>query len=226
MKKLGFIFLILSLSAIACKTRNSSKVPKRDVPIAINIQTDDNARNNFFNPSYYRFQLLSAIEQFQSVNFVLVEPDENPEIVLNLSIENFMLWPKDEQLSRRRVSRNIVTGSDSDGKPVYQRVTALVDIVQVQQRTNARFKTSLSIKAESPVKFQKTFFANYNYRNTYVDNIQGDMRAVDPSMSLSRGMGIEPTEEDYIMILSKQEMIRRVSDEIRKFYHSKTKASE
>ena len=137
-----------------------------------------------------------------------------------------MLWPKDERVSRRRVSRNIVAGTDSNGKPVYQTVTAVVDIVQIQQRTNARFKTSLSFKADPPVKFQKTFFANYNYVNTYVDNIQGDMRAVDPSISMSRGMLIDLTEDDYILILSKQEMIRRLGDEIRKFYDSKTKVQK
>lgn len=221
MKKFCFIFLILSVSAIGCKTRTGPKVPKRDVPITMNVQAENNASTNFTNVNYYRFQLLNALEQFQSVNFVLVEPDENPEAVLNIIIENFTLWPKDERLSRRRVSRNIIAGTDSNGKPVYQTVTAIVDIVQVQQRTNARFKTSLSIKAETPVKFQKTFLANYNYKNTYVDNIQGDIRAVDPSLSLSRGRGFELTEEDYLMILSKQEMIRRISNEIRKFYGSK-----
>jgi hypothetical protein len=62
--------------------------------------------------------------------------------------------------------------------------------------------------------------------NTYVDNIQGDMRAVDPSISMSRGMLIDLTEDDYILILSKQEMIRRLGDEIRKFYDSKTKVQK
>ena len=223
MKKLKLIFCILIFLCISCKTQKKPRAPKIEVPIAINIQAESSANTNFINLSYYRFQLLNGIDQFQSVDFVLVEPDENPEAVLNIDIENFMLWPKDERVSRRRVSRNIVAGTDSNGKPVYQTVTASVDIVQIQQRTNARFKTSLTIKAESPVKFQKTFIANYNYVNTYVDNIQGDPRALDPSISLSRGMGIELTEDDYIMILSKQEMIRRIADEIRKFYASKTK---
>jgi hypothetical protein len=218
--------MFLLITSISCKTPKAPRAPKIDVPITINIQAETSANTNFINLSYYRFQLLSAIEQFQSVNFVLVEPDEKPEIVLDINIENFTLWPKDEQVSRRRVSRNIVAGTDSNGKPVYQTVSATVDIVQIQQRTNARFKTVLSIKAEPRLKFQKTFIANYNYMNTYIDNIQGDMRAVDPSINMSRGMGIEPMEDDYILILSKQEMIRRLGDEIRKFYASKTKVSK
>jgi len=223
MKKSGLILLFLVLCGISCKTQKVPRAPKIDVPITINIEAESSANTNFINLGYYRFQLLNAIEQFQSVNFVLVESDENPEAVLNITIENFMLWPRDERLSRRRVSRNIIAGTDSSGKPIYQTVTAIVDIVQIQQRTNARFKTSLSIKAETPVKFQKTFTANYNYVNTFIDNIQGDMRAVNPSLSMSRGMGNELTEDDYILILSKQEMTRRIADEIRKFYDSKTK---
>ncbi len=223
MKKIKLIVWVLIFSGIACNTQKKPRAAKIDVPIAINIQAESSANTNFINLGYYRFQLLNTIQQFQSVNFVLVEADENPEVVLNIDIENFMLWPKDERVSRRRLSRNIVAGTDSNGKPVYQTVTAIVDIIQIQQRTNARFKTSLSIKAEPPVKFQKTFVSNYNYVNTYVDNIQGDMRALDPSISMSRGMENELNEDDYILILSKQEMTRRLADEVRKFYDSKTK---
>ncbi|SDM15964.1 hypothetical protein SAMN05421813_10710 [Daejeonella rubra] len=223
MKKFGFILMFLLVVSISCKTQKKTRAPKIDVPIAINIEAESSASANFINLSYYRFQLLNELEQFQSINFVLVDADENPDVVLDITIENFTLWPKDERVSRRRVSRNIVAGTDSNGKPVYQTVTASVDIVQIQQRTNARFKTSLLIKAETPVKFQKTFIASYNYVNTYVDNIQGDPRALDPSISMSRGMGIEPTEDEYILILSKREMTRRLGDEIRKFYDSKTK---
>lgn len=226
MKKLTYIFCILILTGVSCKTQKKPRVAKVDVPIAINIQAESSANTNYINLSYYRFQLLNAIEQFQTINFVLVEADENPEIVVNIDIENFMLWPKDERVSKRRVSRNIVAGTDSNGKPVYQTVTASVDIVQIQQRTNAQFKTSISIKADPPVKFQKSFYANYNYMNSYVDNIQGDPRALDPSISMSRGMATDLTEDDYIMILSKQEMIRRLTDEIRKYYDSKTKVSK
>ncbi len=226
MRKLQLIGFILIFYCISCNTQKKPRAPKIEVPIAINIQAESSATTNFINLGYYRFQLLNAIEQFQSVDFVLVEADENPEAVLNVNIENFMLWPKDERISRRRVSRNIVAGTDSNGKPVYQTVTANVDIVQIQQRTNARFNASLSIKSDTPLKFQKTFVANYNYMNTYVDNIQGDPRALDPSISMSRGIGFELTEDDYILILSKQEMTRRIADEIRKFYDSKTKVSK
>lgn len=224
MKKLGFLFFILFASGIACKTKKGPKAPQRDVPITINIKAENNATTNFVNLDYYRLQLLNEIDQFQSVNFVLVEPEDNPEVVLDLSIENFTLWPRDERISRRRVSRNLVVGTDSNGKPIYQTVTASVDIVQVQRRSNARFKSSISIPGDPPFKFQKTFFPQYNYTNTYIDNIQGDPRALDPSISMSRGMGFEPEENDFLLILSKQEMVRRLADELRKYYDTNTKS--
>jgi hypothetical protein len=43
---------------------------------------------------------------------------------------------------------------------------------------------------------------------------------------MSRGMLTDLTEDDYILILSKQEMVRRLADEIRKFYDSKTKVQK
>ena len=226
MKKLGFLFLILFASGIACKTRKGPKPPQRDVPIAINIKAENSATTNFVNLNYYRLQLLNEIDQFQSVHFVLVEPEDNPEVILDLSIENFTLWPRDERVSRRRVSRNILVGTDPNGKPVYQTVTASVDIIQVQRRSNARFVSSISIAGDPPLKFQKSFFPQYNYANTYIDNIQGDPRALDASLSMSRGMGFEPQENDFLMILSKQEMTRRLSDELRKYFDTKTKVPD
>ncbi len=194
--------------------------------MAINIKAENNATVNFVNLDYYRLQLLDELEQFQAVNFVLVENDENPEVVLDLNIASFTLWPRDERIYRRRVSRNVVVGTDPAGKPVYQTVSAIVDIVQIQRRSNARFITNLTVKGDPPMKFQRTFVPNYNYGTSYIDNIQGDPRAVDPTISMSRGMGFEPNEDDFLMLLSKQEMTRRLSSELRKYYDTPTKATE
>lgn len=229
MKTLKFIFLILITVTLACntaKTGRTPKAPRRDVPIAINISTENNATANFINVDYYRLKVLDELEQFQSVNFVLVGRDENPEVILDLNIDNFTLWPRDERISRRRLSRSIVVGKDAAGKPLYQTISATVDLVQVQRRSNARFVTTLTAKGDPPLKFQRTFAPNYNYVNTYIDNIQGDPRAVDASISMSRGMGFEPREDDFLLLLSKEEMLRRLSSELRKYYDTKPKASE
>lgn len=223
MKRFIHIFPLLLISFIACNSTKTPRAPKREVPIAINIKAENSAAANFANLDYFRLQLIQDLDQFQSVNFLLVDAAENPEAILNINIGNFTLWPRDERSTRRRVSRNVVVGTDAAGKPIYQTVTASVDIVQIQRRSNARFVTNLTVKGEPGLKFSRTFVPNYNYVNTYVDNIQGDSRAVDPSI-MTRGIGIEPMENDFLLILARQEMVRRISTELRKYYDAQTKA--
>lgn len=228
MKHLVIFLFILASASFACnssKTGRTPRTPKREVPISINIKANNSAAINFINTDYFRLQLLQDLEQFQAVNFVQVNDDENPEVVLNMDISNFTLWPRDERMSRRRVSRNVVIGTDAAGKPIIQTVTASVDIVQVQRRSNARFVTNLSVKGTPGLKFQRTFAPNYNYVNNYVDNVQGDSRALDPSL-MSRGLAIEPLEHDFLLILARQEMIRRLSAELRKYYDAQSKVVE
>jgi len=224
MKKLGFIVFFILISGTSCKTRISSKEPKRDVKIAINISAEPSASTNLIHIDYYRFQVLTDLEQFQRVNFELVEIEDNPEVVLDLKIENFTLWPWDERVSRRIIRRNIVVGTDSNGKPIYQTVSASVDIIQAQRRSNARLISSLVINSDPPLKFQRTFTPYYNHVETYIDNIQGDPRALDASISIARGRDLELMEDDFLLFLSKQEMLRRLGDELRKYYDTKTKA--
>lgn len=210
---------------MACSSSKSGRTPKREVPIAININAQNNAAINLVNTDYFALQLAQDLDEFQEVNFVLVGQEDNPEVVLNLDISNFTLWPRDERMTRRRVSRNIAVGTDAAGKPIYQTVTANVDIVQVQRRSNARFVTNLTVKGTPGLKFQRTFAPNYNYANTYVDNVQGDSRALDPRLMI-RGADIEPVENDFLLLLARQEMIRRLSTELRKYYDAQVVPAE
>ncbi|HEY1010044.1 MAG TPA: hypothetical protein VGE58_08045 [Daejeonella sp.] len=223
MKHLKYLLPLLLIGFLACNSSRTPRAPKREVPIAINIKAQNNATVNFVNLDYFRLELIRELDQFQSVNFLLVDPEDSPEVVLNMEISTFTLWPRDERISRRRVSRRIVAGTDAAGKPIYQTVTASIDIVQIQRRSNARFATDLIIKGTPGLKFSRTFVPNYNYVNTYVENIQGDSRAIDPSIMM-RGPNIEPTENDFLLILAREEMIRRLSTELRKYYDAQVKA--
>ena len=205
---------------MACNSSRSGKTPrtpKREVPIAINIDTENSPTINFINLDYFRLQLIQDLDQFQEVNFLLVDPTEDPEVVLNLNISSFTLWPRDERMTRRRVSRNIPVGTDAAGKPIYQTVSATVDIVQIQRRSNARFAASLVIKGTPGLTFQRTFIPRYNYVDTYVDNVQGDTRAIDPRL-MTRGINVEPVESDFLLLLAREEMVRRLSSELRNYY--------
>ncbi|MGB4399746.1 MAG: hypothetical protein WBJ10_10265 [Daejeonella sp.] len=228
MKYLKYILPLLLLTVMACNSSRSGKsprTPKREVPIAINIDAENSRTINFINLDYFRLQLIQDLDQFQEVNFLLVDPSENPEVVLNLNISSFTLWPRDERMARRRVSRNIAVGTDAAGKPIYQTVTATVDIVEIQRRSNARFEASLLIKGTPGLKFQRTFVPRYNYVDTYVNSVQGDTRAIDPRL-MTRGINIEPVESDFLLLLARQEMIRRLSSELRNYYDAPTEPAK
>ncbi|HXH99645.1 MAG TPA: hypothetical protein VNI52_05230 [Sphingobacteriaceae bacterium] len=216
--KLTAIFVALAL-LISCGVNKHGKLPSRIVPIAINIKSDDNSRLGLINTDYYRFQLLDDLRDFQKVDLKLVDADEKPEVVLDLTIDNFIIWPKDERTSRRTLRRNVQVGTDAAGKPVYQTVTASVDITQTQIRSNARFITRLTFIGKTPPDvFERNFSPNYTYSNVTTSNIQGDSRAIDPGLYSAGAFNMEPRDEDFLLVLSKQELIRRISDEIRRRY--------
>jgi hypothetical protein len=219
MQRLVYIIVVFSAFAIAGCGTKKARLPKQEVPIAINIRTDNVNRLGSAHLDYFRFQLLNDLKNFQRVDLTLVEADENPEIVFDLNIENFQIWPRDERTSRRTLRQNVQVGTDRAGKPVYQTVTASVDITETQIRSNGRFVTRLTFKGLTPTDvFERTFNPNYNYRSISTSNIQGDSRAIDPSLYSVGAFNIEPREDEFLLLLTKQELNRRIADEIRKHY--------
>ena len=213
------LLLVLILSACGTAGKGSKRAPKRLVPVAFNIETRENSELNFVNMDYYRLKILDQLKNFQNVQFTIAEPDEEPEVTLNLNIDNFVLWPRDERVSRRNLSRTVQTGTDASGKPVYQTVRATVDVIHVQQRSNARFIVDLSVKGTPDKTYKRSYSPNYNYAKVYADNIQGDSRAVDPQLYFSRGPGFEPEAMDFLLNLS-NEMVQNVSMQLRSYYRN------
>jgi hypothetical protein len=214
--------LLLALVLIAScgtssKTAKTKRPPKREVIVAFNVNTGNHSELNFINMDYYRLRILDKLDDFQNVNFILAEPDDTPEITINLNINNFVLWPRNEQVSRRVLTRVVQTGTDAAGKPIYQTVRASVDIFQVERRSNASFLVDMRIKGAPQKTYKQSFFPRYNYKNVYVDNIQGDSRAINPSLYFSRNQGVEPDAMDFLFQLS-GEMVDRVSQELRSYY--------
>lgn len=219
MKPIFLIFLLFSIAA--CGTTGKSKrAPERVVPVAFNIGIPNRSSDlNFVNIDYYRLKVLDQLENFQSVDFTLAEEEEVPEVIIDFNIDNFTLWPRDERRSRRTLSRVVQTGTDSSGKPIYQTVRASVDLIQVQRRSNARISVNLEVKGTPGKKFKRSFAPNYNYSVIYVDNIQGDPRAVDPSLYFARNPGMEPEAMDFLFQLS-AEAVQRLSTELRSYYRN------
>src|SRR5688500_11469173 len=106
---LSFLFIGI---LFGCSTTQDGKkkAPKRIVRIAININATNNHFLNFVNLDFYRLKVLDDLDDFLSVDLDLVEPGENSELVLNIDITNFILWPKEERISRRTLSRVIQVG--------------------------------------------------------------------------------------------------------------------
>ena len=212
------VFVIL-IALNSCGSRKSNNFPERDVPIAINLKTDNNSRVAFINLDLFRFRLIDELNDFQTVNLKLADEGEAPEIVLDIVIDNFILWPKDERTSRRVFRRTIQVGTNSAGKPVYETVTASADITQTQIRSNARLIARLTFKESTPpTVFERAFSPNYVYSDLSTSNIQGDIRAMDPRLVSAGAFNMEPTEDEFLLLLTNQELTRRISSEIRRFY--------
>lgn len=223
MKKTGSIFIILFALTIACRAKEpviSNPVPK-NITIAINIHDKNNATHNLVNLDFFQLQLLDEIRKFQKANFVLAENDENPELILDLTIEEFKLWPINKTVSSRTESRDIRVGQNEKGEPIYETMRANVTTARVKRKANARLKASIRNNAGIPYNYQETFETSYSYDNRYIESVHGDPNLISESRTgESRGVR-EPQESNILILLSKKEMTRKLSLELRKYYDSK-----
>jgi hypothetical protein len=106
------LYLILPLTALLtqCGSTKSIRSPTPKVPIAILISTDNSPDIFGLNDEYYTYHIMDVLDNFPEYDLVLVNYDENPEVVCNLYINNFNIWPKDERVYRRSFSKNIQSG--------------------------------------------------------------------------------------------------------------------
>jgi len=203
-----------------CLSSRTRQTAEREVPIAITIRGNDPELASA-NLDYYMFKIIDELERFQSIDLTSVEPEDKPEISLDVDIQNFTIWPKDQSVARRIFTRAVVIGSDAKGNPIYGTVRASADVVQEQWRANATFATKLSIEGSPGKTFSRVFTPNYRRRFVYVENIQGDMRAIDPSVASAMRPPFDPRADEILLELSKEEMLRRISNEIRSYYNKK-----
>ncbi|WP_207428407.1 hypothetical protein [Pedobacter sp. SYSU D00535] len=219
MKSFMLMKISFLLSAVfilsACGLRN--RTPEPVVPIAITISADDPDLTTV-NFDIYAFRVIDRLEEFSAINLDLTDELDTARVLLNIDIENFNMFPPDQRISRRVFRRNVQVGTDANGRPVYQTVTASADIVSSRIRTSALFRTNLRIKGSPGKNFQRTFNSNLNLDNVYVTNIQGDSRAVDPGLYSLTAPAFEPQVQDILLALSNREMLDRLNREIRSYY--------
>lgn len=220
-----FHLIVLSVFFVECSSTKGPRPQALKVPMAINIKADNSVNFTDLNVNFYVLNVKDILDDFLDIYPVLVEADENPQIIADITVENFNISPKDVRTSRRSYSRNVQVGTDAKGQPVYQAVTATADFVQTQIRSNAQLSGKLTIKGNPPKVFQqKKYFETYNWQNVSVENVQGDQRALDPSIySGTSFSGMEPNSNDILMALSNKQMLRDLSNELRKYYQKPRK---
>ena len=219
MKRLGIktfiIFFIFSLMTGCAALKNNT--PRKIVPIAINVESSDPQLSSV-NLGYYTLKVVDRLEDFNEVDLDLVDEPDSAAILLNIVIDRFTSFPPEQRVSRRVFRRSIQAGTDQNGRALYQTITATADLVQSRIRTSAFFNTSLTIKGSPGKEFKRSFSENMNIDHVYVTNIQGDTRALDPSVYTATMPPMEPITDDIVFALSNREMLGRLSREIRSYY--------
>lgn len=217
-KRIFFLILIILVSG-GCSSTRAPRKPAVRVPIVININTDRSADFTNLNADLFAFKVKDLLDDFRGVDLVIAENDEEAAVTLDIGVENFIIYPKEERISRRTFRRNVQTGTTATGQPTYQQVTATVDIVQTRIRSSATLSSRFTFKDNSYRLPPQTNFANYVWENYSVENVQGDPRAVDPSIYAGRSlMTMEPFAEEFLMGLANRDLLRRISFDLRKYY--------
>ena len=209
--------LCLLFSFIAACGVNRNRPPQPLVSIAITIQTSE-PQLSPVNLDIYAYKVLNRLEDFNVVDLDLTEDADTAVVNLTIDIDRYTAFPPETRISRRVFRRNIQAGTDASGRPVYRTVTATADIVQSRIRTSALFNTNMIIKGPPGKVFKRSFSSNLNIDSIYVTNIQGDPRALDPSVHAATFPPMEPLTDDILLALSNQEMLDRLSREIRLYY--------
>ncbi|MBC7757460.1 MAG: hypothetical protein H7069_01280 [Phormidesmis sp. FL-bin-119] len=220
MKKLNLVlFFLLIILAAQAQGIKKGKV-KHMIPVNISVSTNNPyviANNDI--PSYIS-HLLQELNQILDVELLMVDETNDPIIVLNIEIADYNIGTKQEKTDYKTVQNTIVIGKTPSGAAITQKVNSINEQKTIQRKSNAVFKTSIVIKDDPGFKFKKTFSSSYNFNSTET--------IVDPSTTFGisrRVINPEPKDREYLMLLSKQEMIASLSNEIRKYYQTQTKTA-
>ncbi|WP_423148673.1 hypothetical protein [Rubrolithibacter danxiaensis] len=213
-----FILFFLTTSILSGCATKRHRTPAEKVSMVINVKSNDPDLVST-NLDYYSLKMLDALERFQKVDLGLAEEDEPADVTLSIDIQNLTIWPKNEYRTRRTFSRSVIIGKDAGGNPIYGIVRASADIIREQIRTDASLSVNLKFSGKEDKSFQRVFVPRYNWNRIYAENIQGDPRALDPSILMASVPPPDPQPIEILIQLSEQEMFDRVSREIRSFYN-------
>ncbi|HCN84045.1 MAG TPA: hypothetical protein DIT07_10575 [Sphingobacteriaceae bacterium] len=206
--------LIIALSACSSKLNTSSRHEKLKLPIAINIITDKSVNLTDLEPSLYKLKIIDFLDDFGQADLVLVEDNENADVILDIDVKDFRIFPKKEISSTKTIKSSILTGTDATGKPIYQIVTTTVYAESVTIPSTTRLSSKFTFKDPSYSVRPQNYFGQYTWRDGGV--AVGGYQAASNHTS-SRLPNGEPFAEDFLFQMS-VEMLNRVSYDLRKYY--------
>lgn len=217
-KRISFL-VILFVFCVGCISTKTPRKPPLRMPITINIHTDNSVDFTNLNTDLYALRVKDFLDKFREVDLVTAESDAEALVTLDIGVENFTIFPKEEMVSRRSFSRSVQSGTSANGQPTYQTITATVDLVQTRIRSSAVLSSRFTFKDKDYSAAPQTNFAYYTWENVSVENIQGDPRAIDASIYAGRStMAMEPFAEDFLIGLSNRELFRRIEFDLSNYY--------
>src|SRR4051812_44437687 len=116
-KKVFLLVIVISVIFSACSSKKGMRPKAEQVTIALNLRADNSVSFTGLNMDFYSFNLKRALTEFQNVSLDFVEPEDRPRVVLDVTVENFTIYPRQDRSYRRNYSARVQSGTDAAGKP-------------------------------------------------------------------------------------------------------------
>ncbi len=209
--------LIIALYACRGKLHYSSRQEIFKVPIAINIRGDNSVDYKGLNPDLYRQKIKNFLTYMGGqADLVLVENYENPDVILNIDVKDFLILPEKEVTTSQTERRSMQVGTDAKGQPIYQTMTITTDQIRAYIGSTARLKSSFTFKDPSFKVRPQNYFSGYTWSHQDINANRNVRRSASGPFASSR-FKIIPIPDDFLFQLS-EEMLYRVSYDLQKYY--------
>lgn len=215
--------LCLLLLAASLAIAQDSKKNRITVPVSIVVAADQNSASQI-DLSVYTGQILAELNKSQNVEFILVDTDSNPDVMIDVKVSNLKIGQPIQRSSNKTVPTVRVTGTGANGRQTSLPGVLIREEVFVERNSSANFSTTLKITENPPYFTEKKFNSVYNYSRTTVDtpgNRNGSTNTILKQKPLP-----EPKTEEFLLLLSKKDLTGYLAGELRKVYSSKSQIAK
>ncbi|SKB74207.1 hypothetical protein [Daejeonella lutea] len=223
MKQLLTLFLLVCFASFS--SAQQTKKSKNTVPVSIIISADQTSASQIDLP-VYTSQILAELNKSQNAEFVLVDPDSNPEVIIDIKVSNLKIGQRIQRSNNKTVPTSRVTGTDANGRPTSFPGVLIREETIVERNSSANFTTTLKVARNTSSPAEKEFNSLYSFSQT---------TATTPGDRISRSTTIlkpkqlsEPKTEEFLLLLSKKDLTGYLAGELRKTFslNGQTKRTE